>query len=133
MGSTNRDRQLLLCLKEVVQSYSHKSGSYSQALLVLINHVISRIQEARPISTSMGNAVKSLKTHLAVLSQGEKLKEARDDAEMMTVEAQKEENARTSRRYFERIRRKSGRDDRQNTFDLLRGEASSTRGDVWTF
>ena len=89
VGSTNRVRQLLLCLKEVVQSYSHKSGSYSQALLVLINHVISRIQEARPISTSMGNAVKSLKTHLAVLSQGEKLKEARDDAEMMTVEAQK--------------------------------------------
>ena len=68
-----------------MQSYSHKSGSYSQALLVLINHVISRIQEARPISTSMGNAVKSLKTHLAVLSQGEKLKEARDDAEMMTL------------------------------------------------
>jgi len=89
VGSTNRVRQLLLCLKEVVQSYTHKSGSYSQALLVLINHVISRIQEARPISTSMGNAVKSLKAHLTVLSQGEKLKEARDAAEMLTVEVQK--------------------------------------------
>ena len=106
MGSTNRVRQLLLCLKEVVQSYSHKSGSYSQALLVLINHVISRIQEARPISTSMGNAVKSLKTHLAVLSQGEKLKEARDDAEMMTVEAQKKKTLEhledTLKEYVER-------------------------------
>ena len=106
VGSTNRVRQLLLCLKEVVQSYSHKSGSYSQALLVLINHVISRIQEARPISTSMGNAVKSLKTHLAVLSQGEKLKEARDDAEMMTVEAQKKKTLEhledTLKEYVER-------------------------------
>lgn len=106
VGSTNRVRQLLLCLKEVVQSYSHKSGSYSQALLVLINHVISRIQEARPISTSMGNAVKSLKTHLAVLSHGEKLKEARDDAEMMTVEAQKKKTLEhledTLKEYVER-------------------------------
>jgi translation initiation factor eIF-2B subunit delta len=106
VGSTNRVRQLLLCLKEVVQSYSHKSGSYSQALLVLINHVISRIQEARPISTSMGNAVKSLKTHLAVLSQGEKLKEARDDAEMLTVEAQKKKTLEhledTLKEYVER-------------------------------
>jgi len=106
VGSTNRVRQLLLCLKEVVQSHSHKSGSYSQALLVLINHVISRIQEARPISTSMGNAVKSLKTHLAVLSQGEKLKEARDDAEMMTVEAQKKKTLEhledTLKEYVER-------------------------------
>ena len=106
VGSTNRVRQLLLCLKEVVQSYSHKSGSYSQALLVLINHVISRIQEARPISTSMGNAVKSLKTHLAMLSQGEKLKEARDDAEMMTVEAQKKKTLEqledTLKEYVER-------------------------------
>ena len=106
VGSTNRVRQLLLCLKEVVQSYSHKSGSYSQALLVLINHVISRIQEARPISTSMGNAVKSLKTHFAVLSQGEKLKEARDDAEMMTVEAQKKKTLEhledTLKEYVER-------------------------------
>ena len=89
VGSTDRVRQLLLCLKEVVQSHSHKSGSYSQALLVLINHVISRIEEARPISTSMENAVKLLKTHLTVLSQCEKLKEAGDDPEMMTFEAQK--------------------------------------------
>jgi translation initiation factor eIF-2B subunit delta len=104
VGSTNRVRQLLLCLKEVVQAYNHASssttttttgsaaGSYSQALLVLVNHVISRIQEARPISTSMGNAVKSLKLHLTLLSQAEKLKETghqETNHTLMTVEAQK--------------------------------------------
>jgi translation initiation factor eIF-2B subunit delta len=54
----------------VVESFEvPPDETYAHALTARVNAVVQHIQSARPMSVSMGNAVKSLKTHLARMSE----------------------------------------------------------------
>ena len=44
-------------------------AKYAHALTQCVNSVVQHLQSARPMAVSMGNAVKSLKTHLARMSE----------------------------------------------------------------
>jgi len=61
---------LLHTLKKVVGAFEVPGDeTYAHALTAKINAVVQILQNARPMSVSMGNAVKSLKTHLARMSE----------------------------------------------------------------
>jgi translation initiation factor eIF-2B subunit delta len=69
-GGRARCAALLHTLKKVVESFEvPPDETYAHALTARVNAVVQHIQSARPMSVSMGNAVKSLKTHLARMSE----------------------------------------------------------------
>lgn len=69
-GGRARCVALLHTLKKVVDSFDvPASETYAHALTAKVNAVVQILQNARPMSVSMGNAVKSLKTHLARMSE----------------------------------------------------------------
>ena len=69
-GGRARCAALLHTLKKVVESFEvPPDETYAHALTARVNAVVQFIQSARPMSVSMGNAVKSLKTHLARMSE----------------------------------------------------------------
>ena len=69
-GGRARCAALLHTLKKVVESFEvPPDETYAHALTARVNAVVQFIQTARPMSVSMGNAVKSLKTHLARMSE----------------------------------------------------------------
>ena len=77
-GGRARCAALLHTLKKVVQSFEvPPDETYAHALTARVNAVVQHIQSARPMSVSMGNAVKSLKTHLARMSE-ERASDGRD-------------------------------------------------------
>ena len=79
-GGRARCAALLHTLKKVVESFEvPPDETYAHALTARVNAVVQHIQSARPMSVSMGNAVKSLKTHLARMS--EEHASARGDAD----------------------------------------------------
>ena len=77
-GGRARCAALLHTLKKVVESFEvPPDETYAHALTARVNAVVQHIQSARPMSVSMGNAVKSLKTHLARMSE-ERASDGRD-------------------------------------------------------
>ena len=69
-GGRARCAALLHTLKKVVESFEvPPDETYAHAFTARVNAVVQHIQSARPMSVSMGNAVKSLKTHLARMSE----------------------------------------------------------------
>ena len=69
-GGRARCVALLHTLKKVVGAFEVPGDeTYAHALTAKINAVVQILQNARPMSVSMGNAVKSLKTHLARMSE----------------------------------------------------------------
>ena len=70
VGGRNRVHALLLALRRVIEDFEVPTRAvYAHALTTAINAVVQRVALARPLSVSMGNAVKSLKTHLARIGQ----------------------------------------------------------------
>ena len=91
-GGRARCVALLHTLKLVISDFkTPKNTKYAHALTSLVNGVVQHLQAARPMAVSMGNAVKSLKTHLARMAE---------DA----VPTEEEARARTLKHleYFER-------------------------------
>ena len=92
-GGRARCVALLHTLKLVIADFkTPKNTKYAHALTSLVNGVVQHLQAARPMAVSMGNAVKSLKTHLARMAE---------DASLATEE---EARARTLKHleYFEK-------------------------------
>ena len=71
-GARQRLSSLLQVLRVVVESYEVPADSqYAVSLTQTINQVVHTLDKARPMGVAMGNAVRSLKTHLARLSREE--------------------------------------------------------------
>ncbi|OUS47027.1 hypothetical protein BE221DRAFT_191557 [Ostreococcus tauri] len=71
-GARERVSALLLVLRAVVESFKVPDDStYAVSLTHTINQVVHTLDKARPMGVAMGNAVRSLKTHLARLSREE--------------------------------------------------------------
>jgi len=71
-GARERVHSLLRVLRLVVESFEVPEGTtYAHALTSHLNQVVHALDKARPMGIAMGNAVRSLKTHLARLSHEE--------------------------------------------------------------
>jgi len=71
-GARQRLSSLLQVLRIVIESYEVPADSqYAVSLTHTINQVVHTLDKARPMGVAMGNAVRSLKTHLARLSREE--------------------------------------------------------------
>lgn len=69
-GGRARCVALLHALKMVIADFrTPPDAKYAHALTQCVNSVVQHLQSARPMAVSMGNAVKSLKTHLARMSE----------------------------------------------------------------
>ena len=68
-GGRARCVALLHALKMVIADFRTPDAKYAHALTQCVNSVVQHLQSARPMAISMGNAVKSLKTHLARMSE----------------------------------------------------------------
>lgn len=71
-GARERVYSLLRVLRSVVESFEVPTGmTYAHALTSHLNQVVHVLDKARPMGIAMGNAVRSLKTHLARMSHEE--------------------------------------------------------------
>ena len=71
-GARERVCALLNVLRTVVETFEVPAdGKYALSLTHHLNQVVHALDKARPMGVAMGNAVRSLKTHLARLSKEE--------------------------------------------------------------
>ncbi len=71
-GARERLCALLNVLRTVVETFEVPAdGKYALSLTHHLNQVVHALDKARPMGVAMGNAVRSLKTHLARLSKEE--------------------------------------------------------------
>jgi len=71
-GARERVYSLLRVLRSVVETFEVPTGTtYAHALTSHLNQVVHVLDKARPMGIAMGNAVRSLKTHLARMSHEE--------------------------------------------------------------
>lgn len=83
-GGRARCVALLHTLKLVIRDFkTPENAKYAHALTTCVNSVVQHLQASRPMAVSMGNAIKSLKTHLARMSEEGALSE--EDARLKTL------------------------------------------------
>ena len=71
-GARERVSALLRVLRVVVENFEAPAdATYALSLTHHLNQVVHTLDKARPMGIAMGNAVRSLKTHLARLSRDE--------------------------------------------------------------
>ena len=84
-GGRARCVALLHALKMVIADFrTPPHAKYAHALTQCVNSVVQHLQSARPMAVSMGNAVKSLKTHLARMSEEPALSEEESRRKTLT-------------------------------------------------
>jgi translation initiation factor eIF-2B subunit delta len=85
-GARERVYALLTTLRTVVENFEvPKDSTYSLAMTHHLNQVVHVLDKARPMGIAMGNAVRSLKTHLARLTREESQGMCNNDCKKKTL------------------------------------------------